>query len=245
VTTDARVEVQVKVTTALLLAACGAAPVAPAQPATPPAAPTPRAPSAFERCTGEHEDASAFARLAAEDAALAEAEAAIAAKRAEEAVQPLRGLAFYSAAHAIALRASLQYLEAVNQIATIRQRPACYDEIAEATPVLIDRHCSAERSPPADEGACAILASVVCDVASLRERGETDYRAAAEENMALWRRFGEPRVRQGKAPWCPRMDEIVYNAMRAFRASHDEEGEAAAKAILHRGWPGMRPRRWQ
>jgi hypothetical protein len=203
--------------------------------------PAPRAPSAFERCTGEVEDTSAFARIAAEDASLAAAEAAIAAERPEEAVQPLRGLAFHSAAHAIALRASVQYLEAVNRIATRRQRTACYDEIAEATPIFVDRLCSAEQSPPEDEPACEILASVVCDLASLGEHG-ADYRAYAEEKMALWRRFGEPRIRQGKTPWCRRMDEIVYNAMRAFRAAHDEEGAAAAKAILHQGWPGM-PRR--
>jgi tetratricopeptide (TPR) repeat protein len=160
----------------------------------------------------------------------------------EEAGVAFRDVAIHHADRDVGIYAAELYLESVNVLAThsTPPRPACFDAIAADVPKFIELYCTGDRLHKNIEQ-CATLTKVACDtqrfgaekLVARADKGEPNalaiYEQAAGLYMAIWRKYGEAPLRQNQPVQCERMDEIVYNAARAYQA-----GRLMGKAIAAR-----------
>ena len=157
----------------------------------------------------------------------------------EEAALAFRDVALNHADHEAGIFAANLYLESVNVLGDKLDppRPDCFDKMGEDVPKLIQLYCTGARAA-SNEEQCTVLTRIQCDIERLKaenmvkiaDKGGPDalrtYEGAANAYLGLWRKYGEEQVRQKKEMQCERLDEVVYNACKAFQA-----GRLIAKAI--------------
>jgi TolA-binding protein len=157
----------------------------------------------------------------------------------EEAALAFRDVAINHADHEAGIFAAQLYLESINVLGDKIDppRPDCFDKMGEDVPKLIGLYCTGARAA-ANEDQCAVLTRIQCDIERLKaenmvkiaDKGGAgalrQYEAAANAYLGLWRKYGEDAVKNNKELQCERLDEVVYNACKAFQA-----GRLVAKAI--------------
>lgn len=160
---------------------------------------------------------------------LAAAEAHAQAKRWPEALGAARSAALDGPADAAGAQAAALYLRALAGDPK-GEAPPLPQTLDADLAAFEQRYCAAA---PASAELCARLAQVDCDVARLRAEeavraGERTadrdaaralYEKGGERYVALWKKHGEAPLRAGKPPTCTRLDEIVYNARKAYQAA--------------------------
>ena len=162
-----------------------------------------------------------------------------AAQHWEQAAVAFRDIALSQPDHDAAIDAAQLYLESANVLATktTPQRSTCIDAMAADVPRLAALYCTGARAAGNAEQ-CTRLAHVECgvkrkqaeSVIAQADRGGPDalskYEQGANQYLAIWNAFGMEPISRGEAPTCDRLDEVVYNACKAFQA-----GRLVAKAI--------------
>jgi hypothetical protein len=123
----------------------------------------------------------------------------------------------------------------------------CSDAIYEDVPILNALHC-ADGGDPADDAACLELAELEISfhfgchdfVVFDDEDPYRAYREAAEHDMALWRRVGEPRATRGRR--LPgNLEELFRLILYEYRTAHDDDAGRRALATARRyGFAGPR-----
>ena len=160
----------------------------------------------------------------------------------EEASLAFRDIAVNHAEKDVGIYAAQLYLESLNVLGSHSDppRPACFDRMAEDVPVFIKLYCEGGNFQKNQEQ-CTQLTKIQCDIQRLKAQktveladrgGATSlrlYEDAGNQYIALWRKYGEEPVRAKLPMQCEKMDEVVYNAARAFQA-----GRLVAKAIKAR-----------
>ncbi|PIE05888.1 MAG: hypothetical protein CSA75_02385 [Sorangium cellulosum] len=157
----------------------------------------------------------------------------------EEAALAFRDVAMNHADHEAGIFAAQLYLESINVLGDKFDppRPDCFDKMGEDVPKLVGLYCKGARAE-ANEDQCQVLARIQCDIERLKAENMVkiadkggpgalrQYEAAANAYLGLWRTYGEAAIKADKEMQCERLDEVVYNACRAFQA-----GRLIAKAI--------------
>ena len=158
-------------------------------------------------------------------------------QRFEEASIGFRDIAMNHPDHESGIFAAQLYLESLNVLGTHMDHPTCFKSMADDVPKFINLYCTGDRLK-ANEDQCKSMNSIQVDILRLAAEGmvkEADkggpnalatYQQAAEMYMDLWKRWGEEPIKNKKQPQAERLDEIVYNACRAYQAAH-----LVAKAI--------------
>ncbi len=171
----------------------------------------------------------------------AAARAALEAADLPKAATLLRRLALQGVETPVGVFSMQLYLEALNRRGN-EGVPACYDDMARDVPTFLDLYCTAERAPKHPE-ACDTLESIQVNLLRLRaeqfvrdaERKNMDadasYEAAGDLYLDIWTRFGAAAC-LAKAARCQRMDEILYNAARAYQAARRPPKALATRKIL-------------
>ena len=157
----------------------------------------------------------------------------------EEAALAFRDVALNHADHEAGIFAAQLYLESINVLGdkVDPPRPDCFDKMGNDVPKLIELYCTGARAA-ANEDQCQVLTRIQCDIDRLKAQNMVkladkggpgalrQYEAAANAYLGLWRNYGESAIKQDKEFQCERLDEVVYNACKAFQA-----GRLVAKAI--------------
>jgi TolA-binding protein len=154
------------------------------------------------------------------DVKIARARTYFEANRWEEAAAAFRDVAMKHPGSDGALYAADMYLEAANVLATRKDdaRPACIEQMEADVPKLADLHCKDAKNA---EGTCARLGVVQRGLERMKREGEVRagaFEKAAEGYYAIWLRDGRDAC-EGKRPGCEKMDEVLYNAAKAFQAA--------------------------
>lgn len=204
---------------------------------------SPRGARADEPCIPEPVASALAATLQAPlraEADFAQARAALEAGELPKAAVLLRRVAVQGADAAVGVHAMQLYLDALNRLGTAGA-PACFDDLGRDVPSFIDLYCQeASRHVEARD----VLVRVRMDLQRLRaetlvrdaERGAPDpdaaYQAAGDLNLELWTHHGEAAC-LAKQARCERMDEILYDAARAYQAARrPEEALSVRKRLL-------------
>ncbi len=148
----------------------------------------------------------------------------------EEAAVAFRDVALNHPDSDAGIYAAQLSLEALNVLGTTMKpaRPACYEEMSRDVPKFVDAYC-AEGMKKENTESCSTLARVSCDLerttldgmvrgADAVNGAEATYERAAGAYLEFWNRRGKPSA-EGKLPPCGRMDEVLYNAAKAFQAA--------------------------
>ncbi len=160
----------------------------------------------------------------------------------EEAGVAFRDVALNHADHEAGIFAAQLYLESINVLGSKSEppRPSCFDRMSEDVPKLIGLYCQGAKAKTNEEQ-CTSLQKIQCDIHRLKAEnlvkladagGPTSlrtYEEAGNAYITLWRTYGEEPIRNKQPMQCERMDEVVYNAAKAFQA-----GRLIAKAIQAR-----------
>jgi tetratricopeptide (TPR) repeat protein len=164
----------------------------------------------------------------------------------DEAAAGFRDVALNHPTHDAGIYAGHLWLEAVNVLGTHAEpkRSGCLDALGEAVAAISSRYCDGERARGKEE-LCQPLVQVQCDVSRKRAEklvAEADsgssknplelYARAADQLLALYRKFGEAPLRAGGQPLCRGMDEVVYNMAKAYQAAHLLAKAIEARLIL-------------
>ncbi|WP_394827186.1 tetratricopeptide repeat protein [Pendulispora albinea] len=150
----------------------------------------------------------------------------------EEAAAAFREIAMQNADKDVGIYAAQLYLESINVIGSHSNppRPSCYDDMQNDVPKFVELYCTGENEKKnADQ--CVSLTKVQCDIQRLKaqklvelaDKGGPNavqtYEQAGSTYIELWRRYGEAPISQGQPAQCERVDEILYNAAKAFQAA--------------------------
>ena len=157
----------------------------------------------------------------------------------EEAALAFRDVALNHAEHEAGIFAAQLYLESINVLGDKLEppRPDCFDKMGEDVPQLIELYCTGARAA-ANEEQCAVLTRIQCDIDRLKAENMVkiadkggpgalrQYENAANAYLGLWRKYGKAAIEKEEEFKCEALDEVVYNACKAFQA-----GRLIAKAI--------------
>ncbi len=149
------------------------------------------------------------------------------------------------------LHAAHLYLEAVNVLGSHAEppRPECFDGMATDVPKFLGLYCSGTPADGETGELCTMLTSIQCDISRLKaqklaekasataDKGDVMaslamYRQAGDAYMDLWRTRGEKQLAAGQEAQCRGMDEIVYNAARAYQAGRMLMKSVSARKLL-------------
>jgi tetratricopeptide (TPR) repeat protein len=145
-----------------------------------------------------------------------------------------------------AIYAGQLYLEAVNVLGSKSEppKPACFEEMSKDVPKFIDNFCSADKYAQEKEN-CDLLNRIQCDIrrlaaektVELADAGKNEealelYKKGGDAYIALWRDYGEGPLSKGEPSQCGKMDEILYNASKAYQAGRLLAKSIAAKRLL-------------
>jgi TolA-binding protein len=163
------------------------------------------------------------------------------ARHFQEAAALLRELALGGAETPSGKYAVQLYLESLNVLAS-RGAEACYGDMARDVPTFAGLYCKSGQEK-ADAETCEILGRLQRDIHRLEaeqliraaeraDRGPSaTYEAAAERYMAIWNEQGRAPCEAKKAG-CERMEEILYNAARAYQAARAIDKSIATRKLL-------------
>jgi tetratricopeptide (TPR) repeat protein len=111
------------------------------------------------------------------------------------------------------------YLEALNVMGT-RGTPACFDDMREDVPRLFELYCKGDKARTGGEQ-CVTLFQIKMDLDRLDAQDKVSagrFEAGANAYLKIWTEHGQPAC-EAKQPLCRKMDEVLYNAARAFQAA--------------------------
>ncbi len=160
----------------------------------------------------------------------------------EEAAVLFRDLAIHRAAEPIGVFAQMHYLESLNVLGSAIEppRPACYDDMERDVPTLITLYCR-DGKDKVNEEPCDVVRRIHRDILQLDaerwvKKGDADasesaYASAAGIYLRVWNEYGQKPC-EARQPECARMDEILYNAARAYQAAHLVDKAIATRKTL-------------
>jgi tetratricopeptide (TPR) repeat protein len=142
----------------------------------------------------------------------------------------------------VGIYAAQLYLESLNVLGQHSEppKPGCFDKMAEDVPVFLKLYCEGANFQKNQEQ-CNTLTRIQCDIQRLRaqktvelaDRGGPNalrtYEEAGNAYISVWRKYGEEPLKNHQPMQCEKMDEVVYNAAKAYQA-----GRLVAKAIQAR-----------
>jgi hypothetical protein len=163
----------------------------------------------------------------------------------EEAGTAFRDIAINNADRDVGIYAAQLYLESVNVLGAHSNppRPGCFDEMAVDVPKFIELYCTGDKAQK-NQDQCTTLTKIQCDIQRLKGQKLTEiadkgaanslqiYEQAAGVYLEIWRKYGEGPIRQNQPPQCERLDEIVYNAAKAYQAARLVAKAIAARLVL-------------
>ncbi|APR81727.1 TPR domain protein [Minicystis rosea] len=173
------------------------------------------------------------------DVAFARARTYFEAHHWPEAAAAFRGVALSHADHEAGIVAAQLYLEALNVMGS-HGTPVCMEDMSRDLPEIIEKHCAGEKGRSnADQ--CGTLAKIQRDVdwqvidTRVKQLGDgasgehaKEWEEAANAYLRIWNTYGKEAC-EAKKPACERMDQVLFNAARAFQAAR-----LVAKAIAVR-----------
>ena len=160
----------------------------------------------------------------------------------EEAAVALREVALKQSNRDVGLYAAQLYLEALNIMGTNLSPPraSCYDAMEVDVPKFIELYCSGGKEKD-NSDQCAVLQRTQRDLEWRKaevlfksaEKGGSNrqFEAVGDAYMALWRKYGETSCEK-KDPSCKRMEDVLYNASRAFQSARLLAKSIAVKKLL-------------
>ncbi|HTV19297.1 MAG TPA: hypothetical protein VMG12_11515, partial [Polyangiaceae bacterium] len=122
-------------------------------------------------------------------------------------------------------------------------KPACFEEMSKDVPKFIENFCSPDKYAE-DKENCDLLNRIQCDIRRLAAEKTVEladssteqslelYKKAGDAYIQLWRDYGEGPLSKGEASQCGKMEEILYNASKAYQAGRLLAKSIAAKRIL-------------
>jgi tetratricopeptide (TPR) repeat protein len=152
----------------------------------------------------------------------------------EEAAIGFRDIALNHSDKEAGIYAAQLYLEALNVLGAKSEppKPTCFDDMASDVPALISLYCTGSKAGD-NKDQCDLLTRIQCDVKrlsaentiKLADTGKGQealdlYKKGGDAYIDLWKTYGEQQLLAGAQSQCGRMDEILYNAARAYRAAH-------------------------
>jgi tetratricopeptide (TPR) repeat protein len=162
----------------------------------------------------------------------------------EEAAVAFRDIAFTHSADDGAIFAAHLYLEALNVIGAKGEtpRPSCFDSMSADVPKFIETFCAPSKYE-SNKDNCDLFSRIQCDIRRLGAEKTVEladsgakgtealelFKKAGDAYVEIWRDYGEKPLAQGQPSQCGRMDEVLYNAARAYQA-----GRLLAKSIAVR-----------
>jgi tetratricopeptide (TPR) repeat protein len=144
-----------------------------------------------------------------------------------------------------AIYAGQLYLEAVNVLGSKNDppKPACFEEMSKDVPKFIENFCSPDKYAEEKEN-CDLLTRIQCDIRRLAAEKTVEladgggdqslelYKKGGDSYIQIWRDYGEGPLAKGEASQCGRMEEILYNASKAYQAGRLLAKSIAAKRLL-------------
>jgi tetratricopeptide (TPR) repeat protein len=150
----------------------------------------------------------------------------------EEAAAAFREIAMNHSDKDVGIYAAQLYLESVNVLGAHSNPPrtSCYTDMGNDVPKFLDLYCTGDKLAK-NQDQCTTLTKIQCDIQRLKaesitkkaDTGTPDALALDEEAartyLDMWHKYGETPLRAGQPMQCDRMDEIVYNAAKAYQAA--------------------------
>jgi tetratricopeptide (TPR) repeat protein len=163
----------------------------------------------------------------------------------EEAAIAFRDIAMNNGDRDVGIYAAQLYLESVNVLGSHSNppRPSCFDDMASDVPKFVDLYCSGDKLAK-NQDQCTTLTKIQCDIQRLKGQKLTELadkgapnalqldEQAAGVYLEIWRKYGEAPLRQNLPAQCERLDEIVYNAAKAYQAARLIAKAIAARMVL-------------
>ena len=166
----------------------------------------------------------------------------------EEAALGFRDVAINHADKDAAIYAAQLYLEALNVLGSRSEppRPTCFEDMGGDVPVFLELFCDGKKFEDNKEQ-CELLTRIQCDIKRLRAEKLVEladqtaakgqdaldkYKQGGDAYIELWRTYGEEQVQKGEASQCGKMDEILYNAARAYQAARLLAKSISVRRIL-------------
>ena len=139
----------------------------------------------------------------------------------DEAAVAFRDIALQHADHEAAMDAAQLYLEAVNILGEKLEpkKPGCVEQMGDDVPRLLASHCAGPKAA-GNESQCSMLTRIECDVQRRAAEGIRDHERAAQAYLAIWNQYGKEPLERKESMKCERLDEVIYNACRAYQAGH-------------------------
>ncbi len=150
----------------------------------------------------------------------------------EEAAYAFRDIAMNHSDKDVGIYAAQLYLESVNVLGAHSKPPriSCFTDMANDVPKFLDLYCTGDKlTKNADQ--CTMLTKIQCDIQRLKaqkivEKADAGdpaalslYEEAARTYLDMWHKYGEAPLRASQPMQCDRMDEIVYNAAKAYQSA--------------------------
>ena len=162
----------------------------------------------------------------------------------EEAALAFREVAMTHSDKDVGIYATQLYLESLNILGTNSDPPraSCYDSMAEDVPQFIKLYCEGGSAKNNAEQ-CGTLIQIQRDIERLRAEKAVEAGGAggpdAPKNfekgagiyMEIWKKYGEAAC-EAKQPACSRMEEVLYNASKAYQAGRFVMKSVLVKKIL-------------
>ncbi len=163
----------------------------------------------------------------------------------EEAAIAFREIAMNNSDKDVGIYAAQLYLESVNVLGAHSNppRPSCFDDMSADVPKFLDLYCQGDKLTK-NQDQCTTLAKVQCDIQRLKAQKLTELADKGASNalqldeqagntyFEIWRKYGEAPLRANQPPQCERLDEIVYNAAKAYQAARLIAKAIAARRVL-------------
>ncbi len=140
--------------------------------------------------------------------------------------------------------ASQLYLESINVLGG-EGATSCYDDMASDVPVFVGLYCK-DGKEKVNAEQCGTMNAIQRDILRLHaeqqvkegENGGADgldgsaaYEAGAVSYLQIWERYGRAQC-EAKSPECQRMEEILYNAARAYQGARKIHEAIAVRKVM-------------
>jgi tetratricopeptide (TPR) repeat protein len=150
----------------------------------------------------------------------------------EEAAAAFRDIAMNHSDKDVGIYAAQLYLESVNVLGAHSKPPriACYTDMGNDVPKFLDLYCTGDKLAK-NQDQCTTLTKIQCDIQRLKaqeitKKADTGVanalqldEEAAKTYLDMWHKYGETPLRANQPMQCDRMDEVVYNAAKAYQAA--------------------------
>ena len=172
-------------------------------------------------------------------------------KRFEEAAAAFREFVSTFPESDKATAAAELYLECAN-ILTFHgpKRTACVDDMVRDVPKFIETFCTSDKQKQDNADTCGTLAKVQCDIQRIRayktvedaDKGNPSnavemYERGGKSYLELWEKYGKQQLLAKQPMQCEKMDEILYNAARAFQAGRLIANSIKSRLLLMNYFP--------